>query len=35
MELWQLDLVGGFGLADGTSCKALTGIDDSFGRLDR
>ena len=28
MELWQLDLVGGFGLADGTSCKALTGIDD-------
>jgi transposase InsO family protein len=28
MELWQLDLVGGFGLADGTSLKALTGIDD-------
>jgi transposase InsO family protein len=28
MELWQLDLVGGFGLADGTSAKALTGIDD-------
>jgi hypothetical protein len=28
MELWQLDLVGGFGLADGSSLKALTGIDD-------
>jgi transposase InsO family protein len=28
MELWQLDLVGGFALADGTSAKALTGIDD-------
>jgi hypothetical protein len=28
MELWQLDLVGGFGLIDGTSLKALTGIDD-------
>jgi transposase InsO family protein len=28
MELWQMDVVGGFGLADGTSAKALTGIDD-------
>ena len=28
MELWQLDVVGGFLLADGTSAKALTGIDD-------
>jgi transposase InsO family protein len=28
MELWQLDVVGGMGLADGTSCKILTGIDD-------
>jgi hypothetical protein len=28
MELWQLDIVGGFPLADGTSAKALTGIDD-------
>ena len=28
MELWQLDLVGGFLLADGTSAKALTGVDD-------
>lgn len=28
MELWQLDLVGGFVLADGTSAKALTGVDD-------
>ena len=28
MELWQLDLVGGFLLADGTTLKALTGIDD-------
>jgi transposase InsO family protein len=28
MELWQMDVVGGFPLADGTSVKALTGIDD-------
>jgi transposase InsO family protein len=28
MELWQLDLVHGFLLADGTTAKALTGIDD-------
>src|SRR5438128_2616610 len=28
MELWQMDVVGGFLLADGTSAKALTGIDD-------
>ena len=28
MELWQLDVVGGFALADGSSVKALTGIDD-------
>ena len=28
MELWQLDLVHGFLLADGTSAKALTGVDD-------
>jgi transposase InsO family protein len=28
MELWQMDLVGGFALADGTSAKALTGVDD-------
>ena len=28
MELWQMDIVGGFALADGTSAKALTGIDD-------
>ena len=28
MELWQMDVVGGFALADGTSAKALTGIDD-------
>jgi len=27
-ELWQLDVVGGFALADGSSAKALTGIDD-------
>jgi transposase InsO family protein len=27
-ELWQLDVVGGFLLADGTTAKALTGIDD-------
>jgi len=28
MELWQMDVVGGVLLADGTSCKVLTGIDD-------
>ena len=28
MELWQMDIVGGFPLADGTCAKALTGIDD-------
>jgi transposase InsO family protein len=28
MELWQLDVVGGFLLADGSSAKALTGVDD-------
>jgi len=28
MELWQVDVVGGFLLADGTSAKALTGVDD-------
>jgi transposase InsO family protein len=27
-ELWQMDTVGGFLLADGTQAKALTGIDD-------
>lgn len=28
MELWQFDVVGGIGLADGTELKALTGLDD-------
>src|SRR3954454_10060138 len=28
MELWQMDVVGGFLRADGTSAKALTGVDD-------
>jgi transposase InsO family protein len=28
MELWQMDMVGGIGLADGSSMKALTGLDD-------
>ena len=28
MELWQMDVVGGFALADGRSLKCLTGIDD-------
>ena len=28
MELWQLDVVHGFLLADGSPAKALTGIDD-------
>lgn len=28
MELWQMDVVGGVLLADGTSLKVLTGVDD-------
>ncbi|WP_435874791.1 IS481 family transposase [Nonomuraea dietziae] len=28
MQLWQLDIVGGIMLADGTECKVVTGIDD-------
>jgi transposase InsO family protein len=28
MELWQMDLVGRFHLADGTELHALTGVDD-------
>jgi transposase InsO family protein len=28
MELWQMDVVGGVLLADGSDCKVLTGIDD-------
>ena len=28
MELWQMDVVGGLLLADGTDCKVLTGVDD-------
>jgi transposase InsO family protein len=28
MELWQMDVVGGILLADGTEVKCLTGIDD-------
>jgi transposase InsO family protein len=28
MELWQMDVVGGMVLADGSDCKILTGIDD-------
>jgi hypothetical protein len=28
MELWQFDVVHGFLLSDGTSAKALTGVDD-------
>jgi transposase InsO family protein len=28
MELWQMDVVGGLLLDDGTECKILTGIDD-------
>jgi transposase InsO family protein len=27
-ELWQMDVVGGFLLSDGSQAKALTGIDD-------
>ena len=29
MELWQMDVVGGIHLADGTEVKAVTGIDDN------
>jgi hypothetical protein len=28
MELWQMDVVGGLALADGSTAKALTGVDD-------
>jgi transposase InsO family protein len=28
MELWQMDVVGGFVLVDGTKAKVLTGVDD-------
>ena len=28
MELWQMDIVGGLLLADGSECKVVTGIDD-------
>jgi transposase InsO family protein len=28
MELWQMDIVGGVLLADGSECKVLTGVDD-------
>ncbi|GAA3237043.1 IS481 family transposase [Actinocorallia longicatena] len=28
MALWQMDLVGGVFLADGTECKVVTGVDD-------
>jgi transposase InsO family protein len=28
MELWQMDVVGRFHLADGTELKMVTGIDD-------
>jgi hypothetical protein len=28
LELWQMDTVGGFPLAEGCNAKALTGIDD-------
>ena len=29
MELWQMDVVGGFHLTDGTELKAVSGIDDN------
>ncbi len=28
MELWQMDVMGGVMLTDGTECKVITGIDD-------
>jgi hypothetical protein len=33
MELWQLDVVGGIVLSDGTELKVLTGVDDHVGRI--
>jgi hypothetical protein len=29
MELWQMDVVGGVHLVDGTEIKVVTGIDDN------
>jgi hypothetical protein len=29
MELWQMEVVGGVHLADGTEVKVVTGIDDN------
>jgi hypothetical protein len=28
MQLWQMDVMGGLLLEDGTECKIITGIDD-------
>jgi transposase InsO family protein len=28
MELWQMDIVGGVMLADGSEAKVVTGVDD-------
>jgi transposase InsO family protein len=28
MERWQVDVMGGVVLEDGTECKVITGIDD-------
>jgi hypothetical protein len=28
MALWQIDIVGGLFLANGTKCKVVTGVDD-------
>jgi len=28
MELWQMDILGGVLLADGTEAKVVTGLDD-------
>jgi transposase InsO family protein len=28
MALWQIDIIGGVMLADGTECKVVTGVDD-------
>jgi hypothetical protein len=28
MSLWQMDVMGGVWLTDGTECKLVTGIDD-------
>ena len=35
MELWQLDIVDGIRLADGSETKIVTGFDDHSGSTER